>query len=260
MSDAEQGEHLSLHQDSPQSITNGTSSTTFHSRGVTIKGPLVDQETENKLDQGARLTIHSSHGARNSAYGEGLRMVVDTPQAKNMIAWYDGFSAPGKIKAKAWIGYHYGTYPDIVHDHISIETPNEDGALHTRFGISTAPSAVTNIDFNMSDVQHTASQGGSVRLAVGGWRQTTYPRDLIFATGIDHSDQARRWAIRADTAKESGGNVGSTFRLVRYGDDGEQLSDKTMSITRSNGHVGVGADSDISWRINVESVVGGVPI
>lgn len=187
-------------------------------------------------------------------------MVVDTSQAKNMIAWYDGFSRPGKITPKAWIGYHHGTYPDIVHDHISIETPNGEGALHTRFGVSTKRADVTNVDFNMSDVQITASQGGALRLAVGRWRQTRYPRDLVFATGISHGAESRRWALRTDTTAEAGENEGSLFRIVRYGDSGDELSDEVLTANRSNGHIAIGCSPHPSFQVNVTSKAEGIRI
>lgn len=244
---------LARNLSSPTEISYGASKTSIHARGITLRGPMQDDATENQQDNGTRLTIHSSHGARNSNYGEGLRMVVDTERSKNMIAWYDGFSEPGKIRPKAWIGYHHGTYPDVVHDHISIETPNAVGALYTRFGIGTKNAEVTPINFNMSDVQHTASQGGAFRLAVGGGMQTTHPRDLIFATGTSHSYTERRWALRADNTAEGADNTGSTLRIMRYDNGGNNTPGTTFAIERQRGHVGVGAEPHASWRLNIES-------
>lgn len=260
MSDQPQVRCLPEEMSEVHTVRNAHSTTSFHPHGITLRGPLVEDETENKSDRGTRLTIHSSHGARNSNYGEGIRLIADTPQAKNMIAWYDGFTTPGKLRPRAWFGYHYGTYPDVVHDHISIETPAANGALHTRFAISTAPSQVTNIDFNMSDVQHTASQGGAVRLVVSPKQQASFPRDLVFATGVNRSDATRRWALRADTTPESGNNEGSLFRLVRYNDRGVEFDEDTVIVSRSTGNIGIGTQPDSSWKVNVGSHTGGIKI
>lgn len=228
---------------------NGEDRVQFRARGIQLVSPA---NNDDSVDRTTRITIPSYQGGAGSQYGEGIRLMVNDFYAKNMIAWYDEFTEPGRPKLKAWIGYHHGTYLGTVHDHISIETPDANGALNTRFAVSTTPGDVTNIDFNMGDVQHTASQGGKFRLAVSVSKQTTHPRELIFATGVDHSDSSRRWGIQADSAPETGNSAGSNLRINRYDDNGNPTG-TAVTVYRSNGRMGINAEPDPSAQVNIQA-------
>ena len=119
-----------------------------------------------------------------------------------------------------------------IHNHIGIEVKNKsDDSIDTRLEVV--------MDQDVSRVRVTS---GSHLVVAGG---TTYltgeagtNRDLVF--GTDESDTAKRFAIRLDSATESGSNVGSDFRIVRYSDTGVAV-DSPVVINRSTGAVTIAA-------------------
>jgi len=66
-------------------------------------------------------------------------------------------------------------------------------------------------------------------------------RDLQFSVAGEDNKTTPRWAVRADSTKEKGGNTGSDLQFVRYGDDGEVV-DSPLTMQRSDGNVGIGTD------------------
>lgn len=68
-----------------------------------------------------------------------------------------------------------------------------------------------------------------------------------------------RWDIGSDDTAESGANVGSDFFIHRFSDTGTFI-DRVMSITRSNGYVGIGTNTPVNKLQVVGSFGRGAPV
>lgn len=237
--------------------------------GGTLTGSLHlrSRPGDETRDTTSRLTVESYQIAYRKPFGEGIRMMLKTANAKNMIAWYDAFTQPNSPKAIAWVGAHYGTYvPGLIHKHWSVETSNAVGELHSRFTITYGQN-LTVTRHNATHVQHTASQGGRVWLTVSPAQQTKQERALFFATGVDAATRERRWGLTADTTAETGTASGSDFKINRYSNTGALLA-TALRISRGSGQVTIPGDVEIStvgrgvllrspngtrWRVTVDN-------
>ena len=215
--------------------------------GDTMTGSLrlVSRPGDESRDTTSRLTVESYQMSYKKPYGEGIRMMLNTSTAKNMIAWYDAFTTPSSPKAIAWVGAHYGTYvKDLIHKHWSVETSDAKGALHSRFTI-TYGEDLTVSRFNATHLQHTASQGGRVWMTVSPGLQKAQERALIFATGVYARASERRWSISADTTAESGTATGSDLVVRRFSNAGKLLS-TPIRISRANGRISTPHDLEFT--------------
>ncbi|GII26598.1 hypothetical protein [Planotetraspora mira] len=212
---------------------------------------LSGQPGDETEDRTSRLVIESYQMAYKSRFGEGIRLMLMDAAAKNMVAWYDGFSDPAHPAPVAWVGAHHSTHiPDVIHQHWSIETSLANGQLHTRFSIDYGTD-LAQVLFNRSDVLFSASEGGKFRIGISPDKQKVIPRDFVFGTGGLGADSERRWVLRCDTAPETGGDRGSHLRLLRYSDEG-RLIDAPISVHRNNGHVGMGTEDTGVARVTVK--------
>lgn len=97
----------------------------------------------------------------------------------------------------------------------------------------------------------TAYGGG---INIGGAAVTT--RLLRYYTGT-----SLRWQVGANTAAESGGNVGSDFNVYRYTDAGAYLGNP-LRIMRSNGRVSLGNVASPLGQLHVDqpSTIAAIPV
>ncbi|MFF3324952.1 collagen-like protein [Streptomyces sp. NPDC002889] len=128
------------------------------------------------------------------------------------------------------------TFNNNEHRHFSIEVSNADlSDKNTRFSIPWGYDT-TEVGFFQSNVN---VNDGTLR--ING--STGLNRDIQFGGGLSSNLtpdlQNIRWAARADSTTESGSNVGSDWRLVRYTDLGAAV-DSPIFVKRSNGFVGIG--------------------
>lgn len=217
--------------------------------GDTMTGSLhlKSRPGDETSDTTARLTVESYQISYLKPFGEGIRLMLKSANAKNMIAWYDAFTTPSSPKPIAWVGAHYGTYiAGLIHKHWAVETSKADGALHSRFTITYGQDLAVS-RFNATHVQHTASQGGRVWLTVAPDKQTQQERSLLFSTGVNATTKERRWAITADNRAEAGTATGSDLRVVRYSNSGVPLS-TAIRISRASGQISTPHDVEISDR------------
>lgn len=213
--------------------------------GGTMVGPVLFQSTfaggENTFDSTRRITIESYQRAqqRNTAgdyahYGEGIRLRLMRPNAKNMIAWEDGFTDPANPRSVAWVGAHYlpNDVTDPLHKHWSIEVSDSQGDLRTRlavnYGVDWANVRVANADF-------TVGSAGIARLA----GSASHEKVLEFSNDSEGTVAARRWRLVQVAIPEGGGNSGSDLRLQSYADNGSRIAD-VIGIRRSTGTVVIG--------------------
>lgn len=162
-----------------------------------------------------------------------IRLQWTAERAKPAIVWMD---ENGKDKT-AIISHDKANNPEQQdHKHISFETtmsptgqyPNQ---LFTRLEIP--------FDTDISEIRTHSSNFNVMSgiLRVAGESGTN--RDIqLSAVGKDN-ETTPRWAVRADSLEEAGGNTGANLQFVRYGDEGEVL-DSPLTMQRSDGSIGIG--------------------
>ncbi|WP_274362019.1 hypothetical protein [Paenibacillus thermotolerans] len=172
-----------------------------------------------------------------------IRLQWTADRAKPALAWAD---EKGMDKA-AIIAHAKANNPEQAdHNHISIETtmsPEGEQAnqLFTRLEIpfdqDVAEIRTHSSNFNVVD--------GILRVA----GSDGVNRDLQFAETKEGNVVTPRWAMRADTTKETGSEEGSDLRVIRYDDSGEVV-DTSLFIDRSSGNVGIG-NTDATAKLDV---------
>ncbi|MGO4500496.1 hypothetical protein AB4114_31995 [Paenibacillus sp. 2RAB27] len=172
-----------------------------------------------------------------------IRLQWTKDRAKPAISWLD---EKGKDKA-AIVAHAKANNPEQHdHNHMSFETtmaPDGKNAneLFTRLEIpfdqDVAEIRTHSSNFNVMD--------GILRIAGTGGVN----RDLTWAKADAGNVTTPRWAMRADTSEETGGNAGSNLQIIRYSDDGKAL-DNPLTINRSSGNIGIG-NSDAKTKLDV---------
>ncbi|GAA3411387.1 hypothetical protein ACFFNY_19940 [Paenibacillus hodogayensis] len=177
-----------------------------------------------------------------------IRLQWTAERAKPAIVWAD---ENGKDKT-AIISHDKANNPEQHdHKHISFETtmapdgqyPNQ---LFTRFEIP--------YDTDVSEIRTHSSNfnvmSGILRVA----GETGTNRDIQFSVAGKDNATTPRWAVRADSSKESGGNTGANLQFVRYDDDGKAV-DSLLTLQRSGGNVGIGTnDPDSKLDVNGDKI------
>ncbi|WP_127593087.1 hypothetical protein [Paenibacillus lautus] len=164
-----------------------------------------------------------------------IRLQWTAERAKPAIVWVD---ENGKDKT-AIISHDKANNPEQQdHKHISFETtmsptgeyPNQ---LFTRFEIP--------FDTDVSEIRTHSSNFNVMSgiLRVAGESGTN--RDIQLSAAGKDNETTPRWAVRADSSKESGDNTGANLQFVRYGDDGKVL-DSPLTMQRSDGNIGIGTN------------------
>jgi len=113
------------------------------------------------------------------------------------------------------------------HRHMSMEVSDSTGAVQTRFEI---PYDLDSTFIKVVDADFILTGGKKLQMT----GENGVNKDLTF--GLDETSVYTRWALRQDSTTESGSNVGSDFKIVRYSDAGVAL-DSSLTITRSTGLV-----------------------
>jgi len=222
---------------------------------------------ENTYDSTGRLELESYQRAQHLAadgtsyahYGEVIRIRSRKHNSKQMIAWYgpesyDGSGDPvGDDTAWFWMGAHYDPNdPGPAHGHWSVEAPDSNGDLQTRFEIriwdpttGTFGMDRTLLKMNAADVV-IAEDNGS--LQVGASAGTA--KNIYFSTSTMADPAGKRWGLQTDSTAESGSNVGGDFRINRYNDSGT-FTDSPIFIKRSTGAIGIGNITAPAARLDV---------
>ena len=180
---------------------------------------------------------------------------LDRPEgtggAKPALVWQN---ERGEDKA-AIIGHYKANDPTrIDHRHMSIETTMSPtganpGELFTRLEF---PFDADVCEIQTHDSNFTVENG--VLRVMGGNGSN---RDILLGRNYSKEDAANqtpegtpdyskvfvpRWAVRASSASETGGQAGADFAIVRYNDAGVAM-DTPFGIKRSNGFVGIGTNA-----------------
>jgi hypothetical protein len=242
--------------------------------GIQLVGSFAGGEDNSSgTDSTPRINIYSYQRAATNSFGEIQRMWLMREDSKAMLAWYgpqltgtqtNGYDANRNALTTgvswqpwAWIGAHYEANDHAsIHGHISIEVPDSDGALQTRFEILFADRTTGALGLDKSfiitndaDFSMRQSSGEEFRIVAPAGTE----KRITFSGDAFGTDSARRWKLRSTSTAEAGANAGSDFELVRYDDSGVAQS-ATFIIKRSNGYAGFGtALSNITAQITVRT-------
>ncbi|MFD5711318.1 hypothetical protein ACFWHW_13125 [Streptomyces pharetrae] len=226
---------------------------------------------ENTADSTGRLELESYQKAQHltggggtyAHYGEVIRIRSRKHNSKQMIAWYgptsyDANGDPATADtAWFWMGAHYDPNdPGPAHGHWSVEVPDSNGDLQTRFELriwdpSTGAFGMdrTILKMNAADVVVTQDNGALYMAGTAGTNKNLYfTNDTTVVSGA--SATGKRWGVQADSTAESGSNVGTDFRVNRYSDSGTFV-DSPIFVKRSTGAVGIGNITAPAARLDV---------
>lgn len=240
--------------------------------GIQLVGSFAGgEDNSGGTDSTPRINIYSYQRAATHSFGEIQRMWLMRKDSKAMFAWYgpqltgtqthgyDGdrnaLTTGVSWKPWAWLGAHYEANDHgSTHGHISIEVPDSDGALQTRFEILFADRTTGDIGLDKAfiitnDADFAVRQSGGEEFRIVAPAGTE--KRIMFTSDAFGADANRRWKLRATSTTESGSNAGTDFELVRYDDAGTAQS-ATFIVRRNNGFVGLGAAlSDITARLTI---------
>lgn len=249
------------------------------SGNVTMRSP-VDPLADSK-----RIHLRSFQKQEpENEYNGGETVWLDvSPTAKSMLTWRlpvnkttkeiikNGPYSEADWQRVVWAGAHWfaqdqpdDNNPTEIHAHWSVETPDADLALRTRFeimfGSSKSSSAkvgadLTHImtcyaDFTVR-VAKLNSSAPTARLRIAGVPDDSsgangYDKALEWSAGVDGTNETKkRWQWVMTRQHEAGNDIGSNFALRRYSDTGEYLT-PAMTVYRRYGNVGFGtAENDL---------------
>jgi hypothetical protein len=205
--------------------------------------------------------------------GETLWLDLADPRAKNMLTWRLAMDkvartvrpvgatpvvpAEADMQRIVWVGAHYYAQdqadyanPTDVHGHWSVEVPDANLALRTRFEIRyVGPDGKigtnkTLVQTATSDLVVDCSNGQVLRLRTGAGAE----KAIEWAN--EEWGTLKRWRLRT-SGNETGSNAGADIGFARYNDTGTTVTDEPLSITRSNGRVTVGGAAGTSAGLTV---------
>lgn len=209
----------------------------------------------------ARFISYQKQEAEND-YNGGEPIWIDVaPLAKGMITWRLPINpttrqvlsdsarpyAESDWHRSGWFGLHWyaqdqadDNNPTDIHGHISLEVPDSNLALRTRFGIYFVdPNDNTKVG---RDQALTAFSLTDVRLADGrfvlcGNHNNEHAIDF---SRLDEDPTRLRWRMGRFGA-ESSGNAGSDFRLRHFDDSGNALG-TAIYVRRATGDLTLGSE------------------
>jgi hypothetical protein len=139
------------------------------------------------------------------------------------------------------------TFFNNEHRHFSIEVSNSDLSnkntrLSIPWGYDTTEIGTfqSNLNVNDGQIRINGSTGTNRDIQFGGVLSSNLTPDL----------KNIRWTMRADSTTESGSNLGSDWRLVRYTDLGAAI-DSPIFVKRANGFVGLGGNASPQVQLDI---------
>lgn len=234
---------------------------------------------DDDFDSTSRITLESYQTGGSHDFGESIRLVMRGDHSKQMLAWQDGFSSPGRIanpKTVVWAGAHYGAQEvDVdnpagtIHGHWAVEIPGADMALRTRFEILYVDTATWQpgidhtiirtggADFivtcNGADSE-TPPNGNALRIAGGN----DWNKDLVFTNQRDTGNSFRRWIVRSNSTTEDGSQNGSDFEIMRQTTTTTPIT--ALFIKRSSGRIGLGGNRDPQAALHMTTADANAPM
>jgi hypothetical protein len=133
------------------------------------------------------------------------------------------------------------------HRHFSIEVSNSDlSNKNTRFSIPWGFDT-TEIGFFQANVN--VNGGGRLRVNSSAGAYAELQLNNTLSDNLAPDGTNFRWSVQKENTAETGSNVGSDFRIVRFNDAGSVL-DAPLYIKRSTGAMGIGGVTAPAARVD----------
>ncbi|MEU8003218.1 hypothetical protein AB0B66_18835 [Catellatospora sp. NPDC049111] len=206
---------------------------------------------ENNFDSTSRIELesyqrwqkHNQAGDPDEAhYGELVRLNLRKDNAKAVIAWRDKYTDPDNpTTLAAIVGHYLPNDPQAeVHGHLSIEVPDSEGLIQTRFEVRFVDEdgnvGVDQALIKTSDARFVVgADNGALHVAASAGTA----KNMYFNNNSHGLSAGRRWGIQADSTAENGSNSGTDFRINRLNDAGD-FQGTALFIKRDTGVVGIG--------------------
>lgn len=198
--------------------------------------------------------------------GEGIWLDLADPRAKNMLTWRLAMNKAARtiravgaspvappesdMQRIVWAGAHYYAQdqvdyanPTDIHGHWSVEVPDSDLSLRTRFEIRfVGPDGLVGLDKSLiqtatSDFVVDTSNAQRLRMRSGPGS------DRLMEIANDEWGVHPRWRVGAPgNQPETGAGVGSNFGIGNFSDADTNIG-WPVAIQRSNGRVYVGGST-----------------
>ena len=193
-----------------------------------------------------------------SATTHNLRVVNDGAATSGQRGFVDLVYATANLtgmRSVVWQGAHYApqNMSVTIHGHWSVEVPDSSDNLQTRFEVLFTDSAGNiGVDQGLVRVVQSAftvdtNNGNVMRLDAA----PSVVRPIEWTTNSKWGGgTSQRWQLRASSATESGGNVGSDMQLARYSDAGVE-TDQPITVARSNGRTTIGGAAGTASGLTV---------
>jgi len=255
-------------------------------RTIALRGTAAGADA---YDSTSHIEIESYQRPQGGQFGESLRLLNMQPKSKSMITWYqaadpryDADEATNPLKPMVWLGAHYGAQDDgePVHGHISIEVPDKQGSLQTRWGINWVdkdtlmPGVESKATVYSNSADVFVNTSGAQRLILGAYpgdpdgTHGSYRYMVIASTGASentiqgvHTD-TYRWQIGGTATPDLAGNNGSDYVIQPMDNVGAELP-VALFLRRKNGRAVFGpADAypgrvTAKWAATTDNTVNG---
>lgn len=232
---------------------------------ITFRSPVDPLEDTRRI----RIISYQKQETENSFNG-GEAIWFDTaPLAKSMLTWRLPMPTTDRwtnrtvlpIQSEAysdaewerivWVGAHWFAQdqvddenPTDIHGHWSVEVPDEEGFLRTRFSVYfTDRTDKTKVGCDQALISTSLSDFmvGDGRFILTGDHNN---EKTVEFSRLDDALTGRRWTLGTDGQAEGtpGDNTGASFRLRRFSDTGVALG-TVLFVRRVNGEITIGSEA-----------------
>lgn len=246
---------------------------------------LTLRSVTDRMADNSRLRIESyqkqEDPGNNNKGGEVIWLDLVDPRAKAMITWRLPVNAAtreilplgaeptdAQMRSIVWAGAHYYAQDQIddeaptdVHGHWSVEVPDEDLALRTRFEILYVDPADNKIGIDNTIIRTlgadfivNTSGGNAMRVS-----SLTENKDIAFSVYRDRNQSGRRWVLRTE-GDANGTASAANFALMRApAADGNTLV-TALYMQRSTGRMQLGGGTSPNGTLHISEENANVPL
>ncbi|MBN9695295.1 MAG: hypothetical protein J0L85_05800 [Zoogloea sp.] len=246
---------------------------------------LTLRSVPDRMADNSRLRIESyqkqEDPGNNNKGGEVIWLDLVDPRAKAMITWRLPVNpltreilplgtepTDAQMRSIVWAGAHYYAQDQIddeaptdVHGHWSVEVPDEDLALRTRFEILYVDPADNKIGIDNTIIRTlgadfivNTSGGNAMRVS-----SLTENKDIAFSVFRDRNQSGRRWVLRTE-GDANGTASDANFALMRAPSaDGNTLV-TALHVQRSTGRMQLGGGTSPNGTLHITEEANNVPL
>lgn len=246
---------------------------------------LTLRSVADRMADNSRLRIESyqkqEDPGNNNKGGEVIWLDLVDPRAKAMVTWRLPVNAAtreilplgteptdAQMRSIVWAGAHYYAQDQIddeapvdVHGHWSVEVPDANLALRTRFEILYVDPNYNKIGIDNTIIRTlgadfivNTSGGNAMRVS-----SLTENKDIAFSVYRDRNQSGRRWVLRTE-GDAGGANSAANFALMRSPTaDGNTLV-TALYMQRSTGRMQLGGGTSPNGTLHITDENANVPL